>query len=284
VAKDRDRDLRGKVVIVTGGARGIGAATARAFREAGAQVVVADIDKEALEAAESSIHPAKVAYLDVTSRASFESLFDDVEATLGPVDILVNNAGIMPMMKVTEIPDALADRVLDINLRGVILGTRVALARMLPRRCGHIINMSSTLGEFVGPGLSDYCASKFGVIGFTDSARYELKGTGVDLSLVLPGQVNTELVAGLRKAKGLGLASPESIADAIIGLARRPRRRVYSPLTFAAIAIGFKLLPRGLGEGLITALGGRTIVDSIDSAGRRAYDERIRAGIDKSQR
>ena len=284
MAKDRDRDLRGKVVIVTGGARGIGAATARAFREAGAQVVVADIDKEALEAAESSIHPAKVAYLDVTSRASFESLFDDVEATLGPVDILVNNAGIMPMMKVTEIPDALADRVLDINLRGVILGTRVALARMLPRRCGHIINMSSTLGEFVGPGLSDYCASKFGVIGFTDSARYELKGTGVDLSLVLPGQVNTELVAGLRKAKGLGLASPESIADAIIGLARRPRRRVYSPLTFAAIAIGFKLLPRGLGEGLITALGGRTIVDSIDSAGRRAYDERIRAGIDKSQR
>jgi NAD(P)-dependent dehydrogenase (short-subunit alcohol dehydrogenase family) len=284
VAKDRDKDLRGKVVIVTGGARGIGAATARAFREAGAQVVVADIDKEALEAAESSIHPAKVAYLDVTSRASFESLFDDVEATLGPVDILVNNAGIMPMMKVTEIPDALADRVLDINLRGVILGTRVALARMLPRRCGHIINMSSTLGEFVGPGLSDYCASKFGVIGFTDSARYELKGTGVDLSLVLPGQVNTELVAGLRKAKGLGLASPESIADAIIGLARRPRRRVYSPLTFAAIAIGFKLLPRGLGEGLITALGGRTIVDSIDSAGRRAYDERIRAGIDKSQR
>ena len=284
MAKDRDKDLRGKVVIVTGGARGIGAATARAFREAGAQVVVADIDKEALEAAESSIHPAKVAYLDVTSRASFESLFDDVEATLGPVDILVNNAGIMPMMKVTEIPDALADRVLDINLRGVILGTRVALARMLPRRCGHIINMSSTLGEFVGPGLSDYCASKFGVIGFTDSARYELKGTGVDLSLVLPGQVNTELVAGLRKAKGLGLASPESIADAIIGLARRPRRRVYSPLTFAAIAIGFKLLPRGLGEGLITALGGRTIVDSIDSAGRRAYDERIRAGIDKSQR
>ena len=284
MAKDRDKDLRGKVVIVTGGARGIGAATARAFREAGAQVVVADIDKEALEAAESSIHPAKVAYLDVTSRASFESLFDDAEATLGPVDILVNNAGIMPMMKVTEIPDALADRVLDINLRGVILGTRVALARMLPRRCGHIINMSSTLGEFVGPGLSDYCASKFGVIGFTDSARYELKGTGVDLSLVLPGQVNTELVAGLRKAKGLGLASPESIADAIIGLARRPRRRVYSPLTFAAIAIGFKLLPRGLGEGLITALGGRTIVDSIDSAGRRAYDERIRAGIDKSQR
>jgi NAD(P)-dependent dehydrogenase (short-subunit alcohol dehydrogenase family) len=283
VAKDRDKDLRGKVVIVTGGARGIGAATARAFRAAGAQVVIADIDKEALEAAESSIHPAKVAYLDVTSRASFELLFDDVEATLGPIDILVNNAGIMPMMKVTEIPDALADRVLDINLRGVILGTRVALSRMLPRRSGHIINMSSTLGEFVGPGLSDYCASKFGVIGFTDSARYELKGTGVDLSLVLPGQVNTELVAGIRKAKGLGLASPESIADAIIGLARRPRRRVYSPLTFAAIAIGFKLLPRGLGEGMLTALGGRTIVDSIDSAGRRAYDERIRAGIDKSQ-
>ena len=246
-------------------------------------MVIADIDKEALEAAESSIHPAKVAYLDVTSRASFESLFDDVEATLGPIDILVNNAGIMPMMKVTEIPDALADRVLDINLRGVILGTRVALSRMLPRRSGHIINMSSTLGEFVGPGLSDYCASKFGVIGFTDSARYELKGTGVDLSLVLPGQVNTELVAGIRKAKGLGLASPESIADAIIGLARRPRRRVYRPLTFAAIAIGFKLLPRGLGEGMLTALGGRTIVDSIDSAGRRAYDERIRAGIDKSR-
>ena len=284
MAKGSEKDLRGKVVIVTGGARGIGAATARAFGDAGAQVVIADIDKEAIEAAESSIRPAKSAYLDVTSRASFESLFDDVEGTLGPVDILVNNAGIMPMVKVTEIPDALADRVLDINLRGVILGTRVALSHMLPRHRGHIINMSSTLGEFVGPGLSDYCASKFGVIGFTDSARYELKGTGVDLSLVLPGQVNTELVAGIRKAKGFGLASPESIADAIVGLARRPRRRVYSPLSFAAIAVGFKLLPRGLGEAMITALGGRTIVDSIDSAGRSAYDERIRAGIDKSQR
>jgi len=277
----QEKELRGKVVIVTGSARGIGAATARAFREAGALVVVADVDKEALEAAENSIKPAKTAYLDVTSRASFESLFDDVEATLGPVDILVNNAGIMPLVKVMDMSDALSDRVIDINLRGVILGTRVALSRMLLRRSGHVINVSSTAGEFVAPGLSDYCASKFGVIGFTDAARFELHGRRVDLSLVLPGQVNTELSSGLVKAKGFKLASPDTIAAAIVGVARRPKPRVYTPQTFAPVAIGFKLLPQRLGEGIIRLMGGHKTVDQIDSAGRRAYDERISEGLDK---
>ena len=271
------RELNGAVVVVTGSARGIGAATATAFRDAGARVVIADIDDVALHEAEATIRPALALHLDVTDRSSFEELFDRVESELGPVDVLVNNVGIMPITKVTDMSDALSQRLFDINVKGMMLGTRVALDRMVPRAGGHVINVSSMLGVIPGPGLAEYCATKAAIIMFTDSARVELRHTGVDLSVVLPGQTNTELTSGAQPVRGLSLVSPDRIAAAIVRLARRPRRRAYAPLTFGVIAAACRYLPQSVTEPLVGWLGGDALLETLDADARRAYDERIGA-------
>lgn len=267
-------DLAGKVVVITGAARGIGAATARAFIGQGAKVVIADVDQQALATAAESIRPAMALPLDVSDRAAFDALLDRVEAEVGPVDILVNNAGIMPVARVNEIPRALADRVLDVNVRGVINGTRSALDRMLPRRRGLIINVSSAFGEMYSSYLADYVGSKHFVVGFTDATRMELHGSGVDMSVILPGQVQTDLSAGLFKARGLPLARPEQIAAAIVQTARKPRRHVYVPWHFTPVVLAIRFLPKAVTEPMLRLLGANKLINLDDAAVRSAYDAR----------
>lgn len=267
-------DLAGKVVVITGAARGIGAATARAFIGQGAKVVIADVDQQALATAAESIRPAMALPLDVSDRAAFDALLDRVEAEVGPVDILVNNAGIMPVARVNEIPRALADRVLDVNVRGVINGTRSALDRMLPRRRGLIINVSSAFGEMYSSYLADYVGSKHFVVGFTDATRMELHGSGVDMSVILPGQVQTDLSAGLFKARGLPLARPEQIAAAIVQTARKPRRHVYVPWHFTPVVLAIRFLPKAVTEPMLRLLGANKLINLDDAAVRIAYDAR----------
>ena len=141
--------------------------------------------------------------LDVTDPESFSSFLDDVERQLGPLDVLINNAGIMPAGKMIDEPDTVTRRILDINTYGVILGSKLAAQRMVPRRRGHIINIASLAGESPTPGLATYCASKYAVLGFTDSARIEYRNTGVHFSAVLPTFTNTELTSGASGAKFL---------------------------------------------------------------------------------
>lgn len=273
----KNRDLAGKVVVITGSARGIGAATARAFAAEGARVVISDIDGTALAEAAESLKPALALPLDVSDRAAFDAFCDRIESEIGPIDVLVNNAGIMPVARVNEIPQALADRVLDVNVRGVINGTRAALDRMLPRRRGHIINISSAFGEMYSSYLADYIGSKHFVVGFTDAARMELHGTGVDMSVVLPGQVETDLTAGLFKAKGFSLAKPEQIAEAIVATARRPRRHTYVPWTFSALLVAVKFLPKAITEPVLRVLGANKLIKAEDPAARDAYNSRALA-------
>lgn len=268
------RDLTGKVVVITGSARGIGAATARAFIADGARVVIADIDQTALDRATAEMSPALALRLDVSDREAFAAFYDRIETELGPIDILVNNAGVMPVEKVTEISDAMADRVIDVNIKGVTNGTRIALRRMIPRRRGHVINIASALGEMYGPYLADYCGSKHFVVGFTDAARMELKGTGVDMSVVLPGQADTELTAGLVGARGLSLISPELIAAAVVSTARKPRRHTYAPKTFTAIVVATRFLPKAVSEPMLRLLGAENVHKKRDLAARSAYEAR----------
>jgi NAD(P)-dependent dehydrogenase (short-subunit alcohol dehydrogenase family) len=125
--------------------------------------------------------------------------------------VLINDAGIMPAGKVIDETDKVTRRILDINAYGVILGSKLAAKRMVPRRSGHIINIASLAGESPTPGLATYCASKYAVLGFTDSARIEYRDTGIHFSSVLPTFSNTELVAGTSGAKLLKNAEPEDI-------------------------------------------------------------------------
>ncbi|MGV8871253.1 MAG: SDR family oxidoreductase [Rhodococcus sp. (in: high G+C Gram-positive bacteria)] len=269
--------LHGRVIAITGGARGIGFATAAALTERGARVAIGDIDEVAAKEAAAKLGLHSFGKLDVTDVESFEKFLDDVEAALGPVSVLVNNAGIMPTGRLVDEPDHVTRRILDINVLGVITGSKLAARRMLARGHGHVINIASLAGETYSPGLATYCASKFAVVGFTDAIRLEHRGTGVDFSMVLPSFVNTELTAGTDGAPGFKKAEPSDIAEAIIALIQKPRPRVRVSKLFGAAVAGQKFLPRPVAEALGRRLGAdHVFLGSLDSDARRAYEERAR--------
>ncbi|OBG76944.1 MULTISPECIES: SDR family oxidoreductase [unclassified Mycobacterium] len=267
----------GKVVVITGGARGIGLATATALHGLGAKVAIGDVDEVKVKEAGADLGLDVYGRLDVTDPQSFADFLDGVERQLGPVDVLVNNAGIMPLGRVVDEPDAVTRRILDINVYGVILGSKLAAQRMLPRGAGHVINVASLAGETYLAGAATYCASKHAVIGFTDAARIEYRTTGVKFSAVLPTFVNTELTAGTSGAKGIKNAEPADIADAIVRLIAHPRPRVRVTKTAGALIVSQKYLPRAVSEGMNRLLGGdHVFTDDVDVAKRRAYEARAR--------
>lgn len=270
--------IRGKVVVITGGARGIGLATATALQALGAKIAIGDIDEATVKESGTTYGFELYGRLDVTDAASFKSFLDEVERTLGPIDVLVNNAGIMPTGKLVDEPDQITRRILDINVYGVILGSKLGLARMLPRGRGHVINIASLAGETHIPGLATYNASKHAVLGFTDTLREEYRDSGVRFSSVLPTLTNTELGAGVTAPKLLRPAEPAEIADAIVGLIVAPKSkvRVTAMAGFVSQLVG--LLPDAVGDGIARALGAsHAFLDDVDADKRKAYEDRARS-------
>ena len=269
--------LRGKVVAITGGARGIGYATAKALAAEGAQVAIGDVDELALRGAAGRLG-LKAAYrLDVTDAAGFADFVAAVERDLGPLDVLVNNAGILAAGPLLEQDDEITRRVIDVNLMGVVIGTKCALRAMLPRRRGHIVNIASISGETYGGGEASYCASKYGVVGFTDAARFELHGRGVRFTLVMPALVDTELTAGARRLWFVDRrVSPDDAAAAIVRVLQRPRRRVYVPASMGFAVRARRLVPARLSDAVAALIGARTVFIDVDRDARRAYEKRVR--------
>jgi NAD(P)-dependent dehydrogenase (short-subunit alcohol dehydrogenase family) len=269
--------VRNKVVVITGGARGIGLATATALHNLGAKVAIGDIDEVKVKESGAELGLDVYGRLDVTDRNSFADFLDTVERQLGPIDVLVNNAGIMPVGLIADEPDAVTRRILDINVFGVILGSKLAAERMAPRKSGHVINIASLAGELHAPGLATYCASKHAVVAFTDSVRLEYRKVGVKFSMVSPAFVNTELIAGTHGPKGFKNAEPSDIADAVVGLIVRPRTRVRVTKAAGAMVVSQKFMPRAFAEGLNRLLGGEHVfTDDVDIAQRKAYESRAR--------
>lgn len=274
--------LDNRVVVITGGARGIGLSTAIALQGAGAMVVIGDVDEIAVKDAGIAAGVAMYGVLDVTDPASFSQFLDDVERSIGPIDVLINNAGIMPVGRFVDEPDSVTRRILAIDVYGVIVGSKLAAQRMLPRGRGHVINIASLAAESPTPGLATYCASKSAVAGLTSTLRREMQGTGVHFSAVLPTFTNTELVAGTRGARGIRNAEPEEIAEAICKLIRSPRSKVsVTRLAGAAVALQ-RLLPTRTSDALIRRFGLDKVFLDVDVEARRAYEARAR-GIDTSQ-
>src|ERR1700744_3570822 len=170
--------VRDKVIVITGGARGIGLATATALHNLGAKVAIGDIDEVRVKESGAALGLDFYGKLDVTDPNSFSEFLDEVERQLGPIDVLVNNAGIMPLGRIVDEPDGVTRRVLDINVYGVILGSKLAAQRMVPRGSGHVINIASLAGETYLAGAATYCASKHAVVGFTDAVRIEYRQAG----------------------------------------------------------------------------------------------------------
>lgn len=268
---------------MTGGGRGIGAATAAALARAGARVAVADIDLTAAEDTAGRVGATAFA-LDLTDRQAFTAFLDDVESHLGPLDVLVNNAGIMPLSRIEDEADEMTARILAVNLHAVIHGSRDAVARMKPRGHGHIVNVASVAAKIPFPGAASYAATKSGVLGFSEAIRAELRGTGVDVTCVLPGLVATELAGGIA-VKGFRPITPDDVATAIVRVVRRPRFEVYVPRTIGATLRVGALAGRHFGEWLQRALKAETpMLAAIDAPERAAYERRAASGSGEGER
>ena len=265
-----------RVVAITGGARGIGYHTAEELIRRGHRVAIGDIDELQLKVAAEELDLDVAVRLDVTDPASIASFLDVTEEALGPIDVFINNAGVMPTGHVHEETDEVTRRQVEINVLGVIFGTKIALQRMLPRRQGHIINTASLAGELPVPGLATYCGTKFAVIGFTEAARQEYRRSGVALSTVRPTFTNTELVSGTSGAKGMRNAEPQEIARATADLIERPRPFVRVTRIAGTMVAAMKFVPERIATQLGTMLGTDTVfLDRVDTAARQAYVERV---------
>ncbi|QSG03426.1 SDR family NAD(P)-dependent oxidoreductase [Natranaeroarchaeum sulfidigenes] len=230
-------DFENRVVMVTGGGQGIGAATATLFGEQGANVVVTDVveEREAVgEAVEDAGGSALVRELDVTDYEQAQSVVKDTVDEFGRVDVLVNNAGIFPTAGVDEMTPEDWQRVIDINLTGTFNCTKAVLPVMRDQEYGRIVNISSASGGKIGWSgeLSHYAASKGGVVGFTRSAAIDLGPDGITMNAIVPGMIDTgaaeevstdEEIQGAVNMTPVGRqGDPDELAAAIVYLASEP--------------------------------------------------------------
>jgi NAD(P)-dependent dehydrogenase (short-subunit alcohol dehydrogenase family) len=273
MAKER-RSLSGKVVAITGAARGIGKATAQALVRKGCRVAIGDLDLPLAERTAAELGGGTIAIaLDVTDRGSLATFLDETERQLGPLDVVINNAGIMPVTPFVEEGEDSIRRQVDINLHGVISGTQMAIERMRPRGSGHIVNIASQAGKGGFPGIATYSATKHAVVGLSEAVRAELRGSGVEVSCVMPTVVNTELTAGV----GQKLIKPvevEDVADEIVDALESPRFDVWVPRANGALFKVVALLPRAWREALGRLMKVDKLMTEVDHSARHAYEER----------
>jgi NAD(P)-dependent dehydrogenase (short-subunit alcohol dehydrogenase family) len=269
--------LTGRVVAITGGGRGIGRAIAQALAREGARVAVGDLDRESAEETAAALgEPAIGLPLDVTDHAGLIAFLDEVEQRLGPLDVLVNNAGIMPVTPLAEESAESIARQLDLNLRAVIHGTQDAMRRMVPRGTGHIVNVSSIAGRTGFPQLATYCATKHGVVGLSEAVRVELRGTGVEISVVMPSVVNTELAAGLAESR-VKAVEPEDVAGEVVRALKKPRFDVFVPRSNGPLVQAAGALPRRWREAFGRWIRADKSLLDTDRSARAAYEARAAA-------
>ncbi len=267
--------LRGKVIAITGGGRGIGLAIAEALIAQGARVSIGDIDV-ALAEREALRIGAHAGRLDVRDRASFGEFIAGTEAALGPLHALINNAGIMPMGYFLDEDPALADAQIDINFRGVIHGMQIALPGLLARGSGHIVNIASLAGRFALPGSAVYTGTKFAVVGMTEAVAGEYRDSGVQFTCIMPSKVLTELTSGTEKAASIiPSVTPEQVAEAVVGALLKPRLMVAVPDYLQMAHSAYTLIPSWLQVRGRRLLGDDRILSQLDHAAHAGYEQRI---------
>lgn len=260
--------LTDRTVAITGAARGIGAAVAAEVVRRGGRVLLGDLDAEAVAAVAARLGPAALAgRLDVTDDASYVQWLE-----LAQVDVLVSNAGVMWVGAYDEEPEAAGRRMMDVNFWGVVRGTRLVLPAMLARGNGHVVTVAS-LASYVGPrGEATYGATKHAVHGWIKAVRAELRGRGVDFTLVLPAAVETELAAGTASG-GVARLTPEQVATAVVEAIESPRFEVFVPARTGALVRIFALLPQVARDQMYE----RLVPDQVrraDRGARAKYEQR----------
>lgn len=215
----RSYDLNGEVAFITGAGGGMGIGLARALSSWGARVAVVDIDetraKETLKAVEADGGEGRAYRLDVTDEDDAERVVAACIADFGGIDLLVNAAGALTVANVTEMTLAEWRHVMDVNITGVFVASRAVARAMVARGTpASIISISSSAGRKGYPGLTHYCASKFGVIGFTQSLAIELADKEIYVNAVCPDSVDTQMLEAL--AEGYGITTQDLVNDQLI--------------------------------------------------------------------
>jgi 3-oxoacyl-[acyl-carrier protein] reductase len=213
-------DLQNKVALVTGAGRGIGKAIAIALAQAGCHVILTARTKTQLESVQSEIQANGGQALsipsDLTRDEEIDRLFSEAQRTYGVVDLLINNAGWGKKSIIVRAPVSDWDQTLRVNLRAPMLLTKLVLPAMIEQNSGAIINISSISGKSGEAGSSAYAASKFGLIGFTQSLYEEVRDYGIKVSVILPGFVDTPMIPVVKHLDRSKMIRPEDVADAVL--------------------------------------------------------------------
>ncbi len=267
--------LNDRVVVITGGTRGIGLATARAFARQGAQVAVGSTNAQAVTEVADELN-CFGGVLDVRHRQSYADFLAATQRALGPIDLLVNNAGISHTGHLVDSDPGTHDLIIDVNLRGVLHGMEAVLPGMLSRRRGTIINISSLAARMPTAGIAVYSATKHALLGLSLAVRDELRDTGVRLTVILPTFVATDMIAGLQ-LRGLPQVSPETVARAIVrtAKARRPPAVVTVPRWLGPVPTLLGLIPQPVTDAIKRHVNADAAT-RVDSDQRITYQQRIK--------
>jgi short-subunit dehydrogenase len=273
--------IKGRTIAITGAARGIGYATAKALLARGARVVIGDRDVATLKSAVTHLsdlgmvsgHP-----LDVTDPESFATFLDKARTDgHGSVDVLINNAGIMPIGRFLEQSDQAIRTAVEVNFCGVLTGCRLVLPEMVSRRSGHIVNVASLAGMLALPGQVVYAGTKFAVVGLSTAMADEFAPQGVEVSVVMPPFTKTELISGTHGAAVDNAVQPEDIAAAIVKVLDKPKTHVSVPSAMRFVLALINMLGPRVRRSLNQRTGNDRVFLDFDTAARQSYETRAQA-------
>jgi all-trans-retinol dehydrogenase (NAD+) len=264
------KDLTDALVLITGGASGIGRLAALEFAHLGARVVIWDLDAAALKGFEMEAIAKNLCirgmHCDVSDREAVYRQAERFRLEYGPLDVLINNAGVVSGQPFLETPDTKVIRSFNVNILAHFWTTRAFLPEMLRRNSGHIVTVASAAGLVGVAGLSDYSASKFGAVGFHEALRMELRRgkSAVDTTVVCPFFIDTGMFQGIKTRVPLLLPilKPEKAAHAIVKAVQRRKKQVILPLFVKGIFF-LRLFSPGLLDAAADLLGVNSAMDSF---------------------